>query len=557
MKRHWIVAALIATAPLAGCATDNSADDEAGPTSGPGGGDGGSIDTGGSDSGGTGGDEGGAGGVGGTGGGPASSSSSSGGSGGTGLVDCGNDVIDEGEQCDGPDFGGKDCLTFGLGSGSLVCNPYCGIVVSSCKPKESCNDSVDNDTDGTIDCDDTDDCLMAATCQDSCTPTKSASIPAYVNATTEGRPNVHSASCNGGGSGNEIVYEVTAPTTGDLAVTLYSWTGADFSLSVRTECGTDTSEIACENDKVGSDFEPETLSLPVTMGTKYFVMVEGIDANNTGQFDLQIYMPLPESDFSCSDLSDNDADGYLDCDDATACQPSSYCTPGAKAAGQPCFGQSECFSANNDPICLLDWQGYPGGYCTQFCDVAAPDCTGDSLCKQVGISKNGVCLDGCVSNGDCRPGYACSEQGLATKVCTLAPEGGFAGQCSDYQDNDKDNLIDCDDPFGCQATAECASGPQANGKVCTVHNQCAATGSDPFCVSQSQFFWQGGYCSQFCSIAAQDCGAGSICADPNAIIWVPSQNGICFKTCASPADCEPGYQCNDFFGSFSVPICHW
>src|SRR5262245_22460406 len=64
-----------------------------------------------------------------------SASSSSSGTGGASL--CGNGQLDPGEACDGKEFGGKTCQTFGLGSGQLECNDFCGIVVSTCVPKES------------------------------------------------------------------------------------------------------------------------------------------------------------------------------------------------------------------------------------------------------------------------------------------------------------------------------------------------------------------------------------------------------------------------------------
>jgi hypothetical protein len=45
--------------------------------------------------------------------------------------DCGNGVIDPGETCDGNDFGGATCMTFGYDQGTLSC-VACAIDVSTC-----------------------------------------------------------------------------------------------------------------------------------------------------------------------------------------------------------------------------------------------------------------------------------------------------------------------------------------------------------------------------------------------------------------------------------------
>ena len=46
----------------------------------------------------------------------------------------------------------------------------------------------------------------------------------------------------------------------------------------------------------------------------------------------------------------------------------------AKVAGPPCLSTGECFSNLSDPVCLTEaFFGLPGGYCSQFCDLAAND----------------------------------------------------------------------------------------------------------------------------------------------------------------------------------------
>jgi hypothetical protein len=110
-----------------------------------GGGDDGGSDDGGSDDGGDGGDDGGSsgsddggnttGGSSGTGGSTssggtsASSASSSGGD-----PECGNGVIDPGEQCDGANLNGFDCTNLGYTGGTLACDPVtCTFDTSMCE----------------------------------------------------------------------------------------------------------------------------------------------------------------------------------------------------------------------------------------------------------------------------------------------------------------------------------------------------------------------------------------------------------------------------------------
>jgi hypothetical protein len=55
------------------------------------------------------------------------------GPGDTGTGNCGNGVIDAGEQCDGADLQGFDCQSLGLNSGTLACDPMmCTFDTSMC-----------------------------------------------------------------------------------------------------------------------------------------------------------------------------------------------------------------------------------------------------------------------------------------------------------------------------------------------------------------------------------------------------------------------------------------
>jgi hypothetical protein len=251
-------------------------------------------------------------------------------------------------------------------------------------------------------------------------------------------------------------------------------------------------------------------------------------------------VPLPEFDFQCNDHVDNDFDGYLDCDDPNDCQLSPYCTPGNQPPGAQCFQNTECAAIGKDPICLGPQEGFVDGYCSEFCNLANPQCSGDGVCVDeatvigVNISLNGICLDTCLSIADCRPGYACVDRGVGPLVCVVAPEY----QCDDGQDNDLDMAIDCQDT-DCQANAVCTGGDKATGQPCVSTGECFSNMNDPICLSQVTFNYPGGYCSQFCNLQADDCGSGAICTKG----WVPINGAVCLDTCVNANECRPGYSC--------------
>jgi hypothetical protein len=67
-----------------------------------------------------------------------SSSTSSGGGPG-----CGNGAVEPGEQCDGADLQGFDCALLGLGGGVLACDPVmCTFDTSGCMPIGNCGNGV-------------------------------------------------------------------------------------------------------------------------------------------------------------------------------------------------------------------------------------------------------------------------------------------------------------------------------------------------------------------------------------------------------------------------------
>jgi hypothetical protein len=445
---------------------------------------------------------------------------------------CGNGKIDPGEQCDGSDFGGATCQSLGFAGGTLVCNAYCHIVVSGCTPLPNCLDPTQSCADPN--------CVGKPGCVDACMPPFSAMVPGFVNGDNTARPSTHKASCSSAPGGREEIFQVTPPSTGTMSLDLMP-SGVNFSLSVRTACATDSSEIACTNKPNPMMFGDITLGVPVMAGQTYYVVVQGMTPADQGLFGLNLDIPLPET--ICNNLIDDDLNGYTDCDDANCQMVSSDCVPGTIATGQACTANNQCTANNHDPICLdaIDFQQFPNGYCSEFCDLAAQDCSAGNICYAgLMISKNGVCLHECTTNADCRTadGYACVSKGLASKVCMLGPEV----VCNDYVDNDFNGLTDCDD-LNCQTLPACTPGTSAIGQPCTMHTQCVASAgkNNPFCFDPINY--PNGYCSHFCDPTVMgDCGANAICV-PNG----PNAENVCMRTCTTNAQCRTaeGYTCQN------------
>jgi hypothetical protein len=354
-------------------------------------------------------------------------------------------------------------------------------------------------------------------------------------ADTTGRASVHRASCSGA-SGSEIMFTVTAPADGKMSASLMSF-GAELTVSVRTACDDDTSEIACSNA-----FPGPSVTVPVTAGTMYVVMVDGNTPADFGQFTLDLEIVEPES--ICDDFLDNDGDGYLDCDDPTNCQMLPACAPapGAKPAGHPCVEPSDCQANQNDPICLGATQGLPTSYCSQFCTTAPDDCGPNAVCYTgFNLSVHGVCLQACTQDNQCAVSLGCVDLGLASHVCMTPPET----ICDDLIDNDNDGLIDCQDPTDCQMLPACVPGTKTPGEPCTANTDCAANHNDPICLTQG---FPGGYCSEFCNVMPDDCGANAICAPMG-----PNATNVCMQTCMTGSDCQIGYSCVDL--GFAEKIC--
>ncbi len=173
--------------------------------------------------------------------------------------------------------------------------------------------------------------------------------------------------------------------------------------------------------------------------------------------------------------------GTLDC--------SPYCTLRlSRCYGAPDFPIGEACTLEADcpgGFCIpeMGWyfDGFPAGACVERCaeDGSCPLTGGAGVCVDSGGGPN-FCFQRCDSAGDdCRPGYACVQQGgegfcyaactddsqcVVTGNCDLDTGSDTVGLCVPLDevctgglDEDVDGLVDCTDP-DCNGTAACPTG---------------------------------------------------------------------------------------------------
>lgn len=115
----------------------------------------------------------------------------------------------------------------------------------------------------------------------------------------------------------------------------------------------------------------------------------------------------------CDNFIDDDFDSVIDCAE-TSCQATAACAPGTAISGAACEASTDCAASANDPFCFNEttYPGFVGGYCAEFCVPGANDCGPDAQCQSINFGLPefvNVCVDRCISDDECREGYACQN----------------------------------------------------------------------------------------------------------------------------------------------------
>ncbi len=334
-----------------------------------------------------------------------------------------------------------DCMPVGPFCGDGICQPAsedpcsCKDCVGSFESTESsCDDGIDNDCDGTIDCADAtcailpecnvpnDDCINRLAIATGLTPFSN------VGATTDGQSHAANGCQLDGQTYNDVWFEHTATCTGDLRVTTCSGFGGsanyDSDIVIYASCICSTPAFGACNDN-GSG--PECSSgasraeLQVLVDQCVIIRVGGSGASDFGSGSLSITCTpagptcgnkicegpnedpcncddcagdFQQTESSCNDGIDNDCDEAIDCND-------SDCSCG-------CTSDSECALADANACtcneCVADQcVSTPIEFGDVTCDGPPQPNLDDILCVLSGFANFNICPNGdiapnCVGN---------------------------------------------------------------------------------------------------------------------------------------------------------------
>lgn len=206
-------------------------------------------------------------------------------------------------------------------------------------------------------------------------------------------------SCNAN-SGTEVFFAVDATASGMLDLTLTPKT-RDLGLYVRSTCGDEKTERGCA--ETGLAGVTERLSVAVTAGERVYVVVDGYDDGQAGQFTLSAGF----HDLRCGD---GKAEGPEECDPPDG---GKTCTDACKTIPEVCTD-----GVDNDGDTLVDCE-----------DVES--CAGDAACALASAcaaaATVGATTEGDTQAGSSRFAGSCTGQGLGKEsLFTFTPEASGA-----------------------------------------------------------------------------------------------------------------------------------
>jgi hypothetical protein len=233
-----------------------------------------------------------------------------------------------------------------------------------------CGDGLDDDGDGPIDCADAD-CALDPLCYECVAEAALACGETVTGSTVSGLARMGAyPGCAGGSvyAGRERVYEFTADADGSATFTVTPVRHDAVLLVLEGACrAADTCVARADRWFAGG---AETVTLNVTAGATWYVVVDGFLLGDAGGFALTTTCAGPVE--VCTNGRDDDGDGLADCADpdceGRACDDGDPCTTGSVCRTGGCVGTT-LRSCDDGQPCTID--SCAAGVGCQYQPVAA------------------------------------------------------------------------------------------------------------------------------------------------------------------------------------------
>lgn len=214
----------------------------------------------------------------------------------------------------------------GEGDGFADCDDSECAADVTCIPETACTDGLDSDLDGMTDCDDSD-CASDFTCGATCYDSTVAGTLGYgvATGTNVGAGDDRTPSCADYSGGEDVAIVWTAPFADTFTFNTDDSTYDTVMTVEDPSCV--SNEQACDDDSGWSVASQASVTLAA--GEQVVVNIDGYDSYELGTYVLNVYSTAEQA---CDDGTDEDGDGSTDCDDAD-CAADAACLETACADG--------------------------------------------------------------------------------------------------------------------------------------------------------------------------------------------------------------------------------
>ncbi|MFH2008418.1 MAG: hypothetical protein ABI333_17665 [bacterium] len=164
-----------------------------------------------------------------------------------------------------------------------------------CVPESACHDDLDNDADGQVDCADFD-CVGTVACgPGACVADRDlgavvAGAPGLITVDTSTAADLYSASCARGGGGGDVVVAFSLPVGGDLVINAQQLNFSDHAVALMCRAGPgsgcDAAEHACTDG--GSPGLPIATVISGVPAGDYYLLVEPYGPGGEGGITLEL-----------------------------------------------------------------------------------------------------------------------------------------------------------------------------------------------------------------------------------------------------------------------------